>query len=165
MSFVDKRHYQGKIVRQEMVSDRNQNPILNLYILLEGMMVDSRRPEAGLLDCPKVEVMVSLRFSPDTPDAMEYSISDLQTLGFDDEDLSKLSEDHPRHFSLVGKSVYVMPTTRVYNEIPQTYWNLRFPKQREDKPLSSKDIKSSPAAEAYRELIKQSRNKVRRTPF
>lgn len=154
-TFIDKRYYRGKVTQQEMVESRDGFPMLNLYVKLEGMLVDSRRPDSGMLECPDCEVPCVLRFPPDNPDALSYSIADLEKLGFTDEDLGKLAPGHKKHVSFVGRTVYVVPSTRVYNDTPTTYWNLRFPRTLEEKSMEASLISKSKAASAYKEALKK----------
>jgi len=160
MSFVDKRFYRGKISRQDLVESKEGFPVLSLGVTLEGQLVDARRPSAGILECPQVEITVSLRFNPENEESLGYAVSDLEKLGFSDEDLSKLSPDSDHHVSLLEKVVHVMPTTRVYNDSPVTFWNLRFPREHKEAAIGAKNVKNSAAAEAYKKAVKSSRQKV-----
>lgn len=165
MSFIDKRLYRGKVTRQELVEGRDGHPQLNLYARLEGMLVDGRRPEAGLTPCPEVEIQVALRFPTDNPDAMGYSIKDLEKLGFVEEDLGRLSPAAgKKHVSFVGRDVYVMPSTKTYNDFPQTFWNLRFPSAVEQKPVDPAKLTKSKAGDAYREALRRHKEQAAASP-
>jgi hypothetical protein len=155
--FVDKGYYKAKITRQEVTTHSKDGfPVLNVYCQLMGLLPDARQPDAEqLLECPKVEVMTSLQFNPGDDKKMEFAASDLENLGFTDDDLSRLAEGHKRHFSLKDKVVVISPTTRTYNSLTNVYWNLRFPRQREDRPIAAKELASTKAAQAYREALER----------
>lgn len=157
MSFVDKKLYVGKVTKQEMVEGRDQHPQLNLYVMLAGQLVDNNRPEGGAIDCPKVEVCAQLRFPSDNPEALGYAADDLEKLGFDGEDIGVLAPGAKKHVSFVGRDVYVMPSTKVYNDTPQTFWNLRFPRKRDVKAVEAAKLSKSKAADAYRDALKRRR--------
>lgn len=162
--FIDRAYYRGTITRQEMVESRDGYPVLNVFVKLEGRLADIRRPDAGLVGCPQVEVMASLRFPPNNPQSMEFALSDLEQMGFTDEDFSKLAPGHPRHHSLTGRVVHIMPTKKEYNGRVDMFWNLRFPRAREYKPVDAADLVRSKAAQEYKEALAR-RKQQAKPPF
>lgn len=157
-SFVDRAYYEGEIIRQAMEEDRNGQPELALYVRLKGQLVDGRRPEAGLLPCPDVEVCARLQFPSDNPTKMGYAVNDLIALGFSSDDLAQLAPGHKKHASFVGKKVWVAPQHREYNGMRNTYWNLRFPRAREEKAFDHQSLSKSVFAQAFREAVKAAKD-------
>lgn len=153
LRFEEKHWYVGKIIDQSFGLDWQDVAELVLTVAVEGELSDTRDPKSAILPSPKAEVNIRMRFDPAKIDNIKISVRDLQSLGFKSEDLDLLAEDHKQHVSFVGKEVYVTPTMKEYNGKPNTFWNLRFPLQREHKKITKAQVGKMPARQAYKEAI------------
>lgn len=145
--------YKGVVVKQMMTADRDGHPQLLVYVDLQGMLVDSRNAESGLLPCHKAQVEVRVRFPSDNPQVLEFSARDLATLGFTGDDIEQLNPQNKKFHDFKGKEVYLTPSYRTFNGNEYCYWNVRQAPSRRDEPLAAGSLKKSPAAQAYREAL------------
>jgi hypothetical protein len=145
--------YRGKVTRQLMSLDQKGVPFAAFYVKLEGMLVDLRNPDSGILKAPDAEVEVRLRFDENNSQFMEYSINDLDGLGFHDEDLSKLDPSHDDHKSFVGQTVYVTPVYKATAKGSMCFWNFRFPRQYKVESAGADRIAGSGSAQVFKSLM------------
>ncbi len=155
--FNEKSYYQSKVLRQSIYFNADDIPSLVLEVKLEGQLVDVRKPEAGVLDCPNVNVEVRLTLTHENEDRLGYALKDLESLGFDGDDLERLNPANrgnkkANFFELEGKQVYVTPQYKTYNDRESIFWNLRFPKARHDREAEKGELGKSKAAEAFKAL-------------
>jgi hypothetical protein len=134
VSYVHGANYKGKIVKQVLSETQNGEPVFSLDVELIGKLSDSRDPTSPLdtaVAGAKVEVVMMFI----DEQKIEYAVGDLARLGFEDADISKLSPEHKKHFSLVGKEVFVAPKISQSEKGENIYWNLRSPRKFEKKAL------------------------------
>lgn len=150
--FTEKRIYKGTVTSQQMRLVKDI-PTLMLGVTVIGELLDGYDANSGILrlqDPVTPEVM--LRFDPNRPDNMGYSLEDLERMGFDDDDLTKLNPNHEQHVSLIGKDAFVTPTYKIQGDREACYWNLRFPKPKDTSSVPIEDVAKSDAAAEFRRL-------------
>ncbi len=146
--------YQAQVIKQVFSITKDETPCIALICKLQGRLVNPRRPGAGLLPCQAVEADCMLRFPANNDQVMMITYDNLTRLGFDSENIDLLNPQEPGHHSFVGKTVHVAPKEQISNDTVVTYWNLRFPKDYEAKPVASGAFNRSPAAARFRDLLK-----------
>ena len=140
MAFEDGAYYVGKIVDQAVTQDKNDYLKLIVGVALEGKLSDKFNPDGGVDPVAQVKtpdgekppvINVNLNFSAldATEERRDILVNDLERLGFDNDDIMTLDPEHPEHFSLVGKTVYVTSKISSYNGQSSVFWNFRSPKR------------------------------------
>lgn len=157
-AFVEKATHAARVTKQDFVYGKDDVPTLILSAQLIGQLANDRKPEAGHLPCPQVEVEVRMTFPHDQEDKLKYAMNDLERLGFTDDDLELLNPANKKHRSFIGETIYVAPKTSVYNDREQTFWNLRSPKDFNQKPVEPGTMKKSKANAAFKELMARKKN-------
>lgn len=160
--FKEKHVYAGTVTNQELTFSKDDMPRLIITVSLTGELMNRFKPSAGLLDCPKVQAEVFLSFPTDNENQLKISAEALKGLGFESDDLNLLHPDTKGHVSFVGKEVYVTPSYRHYNDEEKLFWNFRFPKPFENKPVPKDALKKLPAASAYKALLAQQKEDAKK---
>ncbi len=149
----EKSVYQGRVTKQVLTHGKDDVPYLTISVRLEGELSNSRKPDAGMLDCPKIEADVLLILQEDNEERLGYVANDLARLGFESDNLELLNPEAKGHISFVGKTAFVTPRFVMKNEDERVYWNFRFPKEFDNKPVAKGTLAKSPVAAKWKELV------------
>jgi hypothetical protein len=159
--FKQKQLYSATILKQDLNYGKDDVPQLTFAVLVDGEVVNSRKPAQGCLAVPKCEVDVQMQFPAEDEQRLKIAMKDLTQLGFVDatgnaiDDLERLHPGHKNHKSFVGSKVFVTPTIKTYNDKEVTFFNFRFPSNYENKAVGKGEIGKSAANAAWRDLLKK----------
>lgn len=115
--FEEGKIYAAEVVDQIVTTTTDDLPQVIVTVCITGRLRSERNPAAGTDPCTRSEVEVKVTFAPDR---VEWATRDLESLGFDDTDISRLHPDHPEHASLLGREVHVR--MKVVGD--RQFWNL-----------------------------------------
>src|SRR5262245_39274322 len=139
--FQDGKVYRAKVVDQLITKSYNDELQLVLGIKLLAALKNSKNTSDGTEECPQLEREVLITFVEDDSERLRMAVRDLERLGFDDSDITRLHPDHPNHVSLLQKEAYVRMRENNGNE----YWNLAWPRER-PKPLPVNELRQTASA-------------------
>lgn len=145
--------YRGSIVDQAFTVLPEGGCRAILTVSLKGRLKNGKVAADGVEECPQVERDVWITFDSEEDWKLERAISDLERLGFKDDDISRLHCDHPEAVSLIGKEVHVRCKAGKFE-----YWNLAWPQV---KATSAEVKEAREAAARNRATIAQVRSRMR----
>jgi hypothetical protein len=117
--------YRGGITDQVLARSARDEVQLILTVSLTGKLKNEKDPGEGTEPCPLTEREVRITFIDDDGQRLRMAVRDLERLGYDDDDVSRLAPDHPRCFGLLNRQVHVR--MRVVQNAE--YWNLAWPRE------------------------------------
>jgi hypothetical protein len=122
----ENRVYKATIIDQTMVTTEQGDTRVILTVRRTAKLKDGRDSAAGNEPCTPKEVEVWITLAADKETQFRIALDNLERLGFQDEDVTRLHPDHPEAFHLVNKEVYVR--CKVVGD--QEYWNLAWPREK-----------------------------------
>ena len=152
----EKAVYKAEVTNQSMTVDNKGVQALSVWVKLQGQLLDPFNANSPLIPLPISggdQIEVRLRFDSSRTDTMQYTLDDLERLGYVGTDIAELHPEHPKAFVLKGKTVFVSPRMKITGGREATYWNFRTPKSIDESSCAIEDLTGSPAAEEFRRLM------------
>jgi hypothetical protein len=130
--------FEGEVVDQTVAHTYNDEPQVILTVRLRPRLNNAANVDGGPEDRPADECEVTITFPEDNQARLAMAVRDLERLGFDGDDISRLHPDAPDFYSLIGKQVHVRRKVLAGRE----YWNLAWPRR----PVDVEGLRAQAAA-------------------